>query len=310
MAQSYQDLSSQLSSQNRMAAESHQHINDLDTQIARVQAQINDTQSKIADTNSAINAAKAKMAADQSRLSELVRREYQRYRESDLEMLAGSESISEFVQRDTYMKASQNEVADLVAEVAATKKQLEAKSVELAQLGEQLQTAQNGLNFARAQEANQLAAIEAARVELKRKLARYGGQVVFAGDYVNAGDLIGFEGSSGCSTGSHLHFEIQQGGQPVNPRRYVPTRFRWPQDGLQVNQEFGPPNWSAPYSFHSGIDIGQHYGAPVYAAAAGRVTFAGYDRSGFGDHVIIDHGGGLITIYGHLGARASDYPSC
>lgn len=309
-AQSYQDISSQLGDQNRKAAESHQHINDIDGQINRVQSQINDTQAKISETNAAIEAAKQKMALDQVKLNEMVRREYQRNRESNLELLVGSNSISDFVQRDTYLKASQNEVANLVAEVAATRKQLEAKSTELAKLGEQLQSQQNGLNFARAQEANQLAAIESARADLKRKLARFGGQVVFVGDYVNAGDLVGFEGTSGCSTGSHLHFEVQQGGQPVNPRRFIPGRFRWPQDGFQVNQEFGPPNWAAPYSFHTGIDMGQHFGAPVYAAASGRVIFAGYNRTGFGDHVIIDHGGGLVTIYGHMGARASDYPNC
>jgi septal ring factor EnvC (AmiA/AmiB activator) len=50
--------------------------------------------------------------------------------------------------------------------------------------------------------------------------------------------------------------------------------------------------------YHSGIDIGVDYGTPVQAADGGTVVEAGW-VSGYGYAVVIDHGNGLSTLYGH-----------
>ena len=55
--------------------------------------------------------------------------------------------------------------------------------------------------------------------------------------------------------------------------------------------------------YHSGMDIGGDYGDPILAAAAGTVIYSGW-ISGYGYAVIIDHGGGISTLYGHNEALA------
>ncbi|MFN4279943.1 murein hydrolase activator EnvC family protein [Thermosynechococcus sp.] len=50
--------------------------------------------------------------------------------------------------------------------------------------------------------------------------------------------------------------------------------------------------------FHAGVDFGADFGTLIYAAAAGRVIFAGWS-GGYGQTVILDHGGGMTTLYAH-----------
>jgi murein DD-endopeptidase MepM/ murein hydrolase activator NlpD len=50
--------------------------------------------------------------------------------------------------------------------------------------------------------------------------------------------------------------------------------------------------------FHAGIDFGASYGSTIRAAEGGKVIFAGW-YGGYGNTVIINHGGGISTLYGH-----------
>jgi murein DD-endopeptidase MepM/ murein hydrolase activator NlpD len=67
--------------------------------------------------------------------------------------------------------------------------------------------------------------------------------------------------------------------------------FAWPATG-QISQAY----WSR----HRALDISTWLGAPVLAADSGFVVAAGWDDSGFGRMVVIDHGNGFQTLYAHL----------
>ncbi len=75
-----------------------------------------------------------------------------------------------------------------------------------------------------------------------------------------------------------------------------PQRFAWPLTG-RLLQRFGPAGGGR---VNSGIKIAAPLGTPVRAAAGGVVSYAGNEVPLLGGLVLIDHGGGWVSAYGHL----------
>jgi len=67
--------------------------------------------------------------------------------------------------------------------------------------------------------------------------------------------------------------------------------FIWPVNSYNITQEF----WSG----HAGIDVSTDFRQPIFASDSGTVIFSGWDDTGFGNLIIIDHGNGYWTYYGH-----------
>jgi murein DD-endopeptidase MepM/ murein hydrolase activator NlpD len=76
-----------------------------------------------------------------------------------------------------------------------------------------------------------------------------------------------------------------------------PLRLAWPLRA-PLGDRFGPRGTS----FHPGIDLPAATGAPVGAAAGGRVVFAAFHAAGYGNLVEIAHGNGVVSLYAHLSA--------
>ena len=158
---------------------------------------------------------------------------------------------------------------------------------------------------------------------------------VVPGQSVTAGQVIGYVGSTGHTTGNACHFEMHVNGTLVEPRYFTAYRGS---DAAELTQEKAdeilveavrnassdqvtaadgaaalsgvelftlpvapPPQVSGydPENGHPGIDFAAEEGAEVYAVADGIVTTADYDAEK-GNYVVLDHGGGLETEYQHL----------
>ncbi len=78
----------------------------------------------------------------------------------------------------------------------------------------------------------------------------------------------------------------------------------WPVEG-QITGSFGEriDPFNGEGAFHTGVDIGSSYGQPVIAPANGVVQFADF-MGGYGRAIILDHGRGITTRYGHLSGFA------
>lgn len=76
--------------------------------------------------------------------------------------------------------------------------------------------------------------------------------------------------------------------------------FVWPAFG-PITTKFGVPGPDWIDGFHMGLDIGASAGSPIVAAADGIVLDAQFDHNhGYGNYVLVDHGNGYQTLYGHM----------
>lgn len=87
----------------------------------------------------------------------------------------------------------------------------------------------------------------------------------------------------------------------------APDRLSWPLSDWVLTQRYGctaldlepAAAWCPTGHFHSGLDLAAPEGTPIHAAAGG-VVRAAEDPGGYGLYVVVDHGGGVSTLYGHL----------
>lgn len=91
------------------------------------------------------------------------------------------------------------------------------------------------------------------------------------------------------------------GNGPLGPVALGNGQLGYPTANMIITSSFGyriHPIYGT-RKLHAGIDIGGRFGDPIFAAEDGIVAYAG-PSSGYGNIIVIDHGGGLYTVYAHM----------
>lgn len=201
------------------------------------------------------------------------------------EMLTAANTLQSISAADTALLKKLNEekaeierveaeIQQKLDELEASREAQQSKQAELASL---LQTVNSQLSASEAQEA----AAQVAYEEAKR--VRDAAAAELEEEYKQNGGLDGYVGGTWK--------------WPVPTNRYVSSYY-------------GYRNIFGYREFHTGIDIPAPEGTPIIASNSGVVTTARYASTGYGNRVIIDHGGGYKTLYAHcysLNVKVGDY---
>ena len=126
------------------------------------------------------------------------------------------------------------------------------------------------------------------------------------GQYVNDGRVLAAEFTNRGKTHRAVWFESADGsvkGYYTPEGKGMRKAFlRAPLDFTRVSSGFNPKRRhpiSGKLRAHRGIDFAAPTGTPIYAAGDGRIEFAGR-KGGYGNAVVINHGRGITTLYGHM----------
>jgi murein DD-endopeptidase MepM/ murein hydrolase activator NlpD len=219
-------------------------------------------------------------------------------------MLSDIEYVSQIGRQDKHvsdrlhaardaMDAAREETRKLKTEVAAETAAIRTRTDRQHAVTEQLVSSQQQLSTAVDSKRATLSSIKvnaSVFAEEARKLAAVSASLAARIRAAESRPATPPSGPSGSSGG---------GSPPVSSSGLI-----WPVSG-PITSPYGPrclPNGDC--SFHPGIDIGASTGTPIKAAAAGTVIYSGW-MDGYGNLVVIDHGNGLATAYGHQSSIAA-----
>jgi septal ring factor EnvC (AmiA/AmiB activator) len=316
--------------QGKIAASQHR-ASALSSQIGRLTGQIHSLESRVGDVSSRLQALRSDLALRQRRLdklNQLFRLQTQRfhylkheytlsvrrldsrlvaiYKQGDpstIDLLLAAKSFQDVLDQLDYLGAIANQDKRVAATVATAKREvkaaraktkavragvanearaIDARVQQAAILRGELLASQSKLAGARSSKSHALVATKAqisAEVAESKALAAASAELAAR---IQEAQAAARSSSGDGSTDTS-----------PSPAPAPVTGFIWPVSG-PITSPFGM-RWG---TLHPGIDIGVPTGTPIHASAAGNVIWCGW-MSGYGNLVMIDHGGSLASLYGH-----------
>jgi len=292
MRQKRQAIRATKAKERHIGAEVHaveDRINRTEAKLARVKSRLGELAAEKRELERRIARTEQRLEARKRVLARRLRDNYTRGRTSYVQVLLHSRSVHDYVSRSYYVQRIVESDTQLVRGIKADRRQLEADRRQL--------------------EA-QAAETKALRADLEQTYSEYREDVAHKRELLEEvrENRVELEQALDELEQSSAEIEARIRALMTTPRGRARALRAWtgsfvrPADG-PVTSGYGPRFHPIlrRSRMHTGVDIGAGYGASIRAAASGEVIMAGYMR-GYGNTVIVDHGGGVSTLYAHCSA--------
>ena len=297
-------------------------LNEIFGKVKELESRLSKKRQEIADTESALNKAKEQEKKQYRNMKKRIQFMYENGQTSYVEMLLSADSFTDFLnaveyitQISQYDRKMLKEYQNMQVTIADTQKTLETDYASLQSLQAKVQEekqAVTALEAAKQGELNDVAddltdaqtvakAYEAEIQAQNEVIAQIQAAQKRAAEQQAAQQQAqAAEENQGATDAAGENQNTAQNTTPSGNGQSTGSMM-WPcPSSKRVTSDYGPRTspTNGASSNHKGIDIGAAYGADIVAADGGTVLVATYSSSG-GNYVIIDHGGGLCTVYMH-----------
>lgn len=319
LEQEKEEQNQALNSMQTDKANTEAEIESLDSQLASVQTEIDTTNSELEQTEAALEQTKKDLEAarekEKKQYETLKLRIKVMYKKGDtgyLEILLAAEDITSLLNSTEYISKISDYDSNLLqslqetrAQIEELEKQQEEEVARITQLKEELEAQETELQGILDEKAAYIQSLNATIEyteeyiqELEENISMEQQALAEIEAEIRAAAAAAQEAAAasggGESSGGGYVEDVSNAYKPSYGGGWV-----WPSDTTYLTDTFGYQDWRG--GSHNGIDIGASYGSPIYAAASGTVWIAGYSSSA-GNWVVIDHGGGVLTVYMHASA--------